>query len=462
MSFAITDVVIDPSRLNEVKDYVNAEVNEIIANDEVSTTIDPARLEEVKDWIENTKYTLDIKLQDILSSSINTQENRLAELIDFLLQKSGSKSNEFLMRNVLLRTQIAYESFNEVPSSPKRDALARRVLLEGLQWAQRMYEPDLNLMKASREGRLVEVLRGVEFAKLGIEWAEYMLSLYYLSPDNEARLRLMKNMMGIMYNDINNDDAVKRILAPISGAVVAKNEDLQRANTSKTRQKLLVARDLRRFMEQQIAYAEEIIKIYTNRLAQEEADRKARLIQQIQQQEIAIRAQELRELRKIEEREAAAREAQRLLDKKVEEQARQQRIQARLLGSQLVDAYDLDLTKSLLAQGADVTYQKPGYNDALQNASMDESNEGTEQVRLLLAHGADAVVNRRGIANMTALHWAAFNGNLETVRLLLEAGASTMITVRIDGINQRASDVARSKGHYDIVQLLDVYASEGQ
>jgi ankyrin repeat protein len=42
-------------------------------------------------------------------------------------------------------------------------------------------------------------------------------------------------------------------------------------------------------------------------------------------------------------------------------------------------------------------------------------------VRLLLEHGADA--KAKTDAGLTALHYAAFKGNLAMVRLLLEAGA---------------------------------------
>ncbi|MCB0349268.1 MAG: hypothetical protein KDD37_10565 [Bdellovibrionales bacterium] len=86
-----------------------------------------------------------------------------------------------------------------------------------------------------------------------------MLSLYYVAPTNTVKLQLMKDMMGLMYNDINNDDAVKRILAPISGAVVVKNEQLKSVRANTAIEKLLAARDLRRFMEQQLEVAKKIL-----------------------------------------------------------------------------------------------------------------------------------------------------------------------------------------------------------
>jgi hypothetical protein len=223
-----------------------------LASEGVSTTIDPSRLNAVMEWVENSKYTLDTELDNIQRSPIPEQERAYELLLDRLLRQSGDKPNEFLMRNVLHRTKVVYDGLQETPSSPKRNALARRILSNGVQWAQRMYQPDLNLIQMQREGKLTEALRGVEFAKIGIEWAQYMLDLYYLAPSNAVKFQLMKDMMGLMYNDINNDDAVNRILAPISGAIVAKNDYLQNQRVNTPIQKLLAARNLRRFMEDQL------------------------------------------------------------------------------------------------------------------------------------------------------------------------------------------------------------------
>lgn len=232
------------------------------AQEGVSTQIDSSRLNEVLEWVENAKYSLDTNLTSIQRSSISDQEEKYEALIDTILRQSGDKPNEFLMRNVLYRTKVVYASLKNSPPSPKRDVLARRVLEDGVSWAQRLYEPDMNLMRLAREGRLTEALRGTEFAKLGMEWAQYMLTLYYLAPTNEVKLQLMRDMMGLLYNDINNDDAVKRILAPISGAVVLQNESLKNDNPQSPTEELRLARELRRFMEQQLEVISSMLNLY--------------------------------------------------------------------------------------------------------------------------------------------------------------------------------------------------------
>jgi hypothetical protein len=55
----------------------------------------------------------------------------------------------------------------------------------------------------------------------------------------------------------------------------------------------------------------------------------------------------------------------------------------------------------------------------------------TDAVRTLLRGGTD--VNAAQGDGMTALHWAALNADLETVNVLLHAGASTEASTRVGG-----------------------------
>jgi ankyrin repeat protein len=67
----------------------------------------------------------------------------------------------------------------------------------------------------------------------------------------------------------------------------------------------------------------------------------------------------------------------------------------------------------------------------------------------LLEHGAD--VNARDLRGFTSLHRAAEMGDLDTVRLLLERGASS--NPEAGGHTPRS--FAEGRGHDEIVALLD-------
>ena len=68
----------------------------------------------------------------------------------------------------------------------------------------------------------------------------------------------------------------------------------------------------------------------------------------------------------------------------------------------------------------------------------------TDGVRTLLRDGAD--VNAAQGDGMTALHWAALNGDLKTMNVLLVAGATTEPLTRVGALHAAAPrELARSR-----------------
>ncbi|MES2768207.1 MAG: hypothetical protein V4596_03595 [Bdellovibrionota bacterium] len=230
----------------------------------VSTEVDPSKLTQVEKWIENAKYDLDIGIDDISKGPITEREERFRNLIVQVLEKSGKNSNEFLMRNMLYRTQVVYSSLQKSVPSEKRDAVSRKVLEEGVRWASSLYQADLSLIGSIKNKTAEDYTPGVAFATLGLEWAEYMFGLYYDIPDNKMRFELLKDLMGLMYNDVNSDSAVNRILAPVSKSIVQKNEEIKQIpNIPRTPQEELeLARSLRTFIETHIDETRALLEPY--------------------------------------------------------------------------------------------------------------------------------------------------------------------------------------------------------
>ena len=94
--------------------------------------------------------------------------------------------------------------------------------------------------------------------------------------------------------------------------------------------------------------------------------------------------------------------------------------------------------------------------NAMRNLPLHAAIAGRNQeaVRALLEHGAE--VNAQQEGGWTALHGAAQNGDVETARLLIAAGANVALRA---GNQQNAMDLALTKGHQAMVDLLDEYAS---
>jgi ankyrin repeat protein len=101
-----------------------------------------------------------------------------------------------------------------------------------------------------------------------------------------------------------------------------------------------------------------------------------------------------------------------------------------------------------LDDGANVNWKDMSGNTALMRASQ---NGHVEIVRLLLEKGAQ--IDTQSNTGFTALMAASFaSGTIECVRLLLEKGANMYIKNKH---GKTVKDVAKSKGHADIIQLLD-------
>jgi ankyrin repeat protein len=106
----------------------------------------------------------------------------------------------------------------------------------------------------------------------------------------------------------------------------------------------------------------------------------------------------------------------------------------------------------LMAQGADVGARShnPMQNTPLHAAAAGRSKDA---VRALLEHGAD--VNARQEGGWTALHAASQNGDVEMVRLLIAGGADVQARA---GNQQNALDLALTKAHPAVVEVLEAYA----
>ena len=111
-----------------------------------------------------------------------------------------------------------------------------------------------------------------------------------------------------------------------------------------------------------------------------------------------------------------------------------------------------ELLRELIARGADVNAPSSNamavrpVNSA---AAHPDPALAVTLMRALLESGADP--NGRQNGGYTALHEAAFNGNIALIRLLLERGANPRLANDEGGL---PADLARSKGHAEAVRLL--------
>lgn len=112
--------------------------------------------------------------------------------------------------------------------------------------------------------------------------------------------------------------------------------------------------------------------------------------------------------------------------------------------------------QALLDAGAKVNERS---KNAMQNMPLHAAVAGRNHdvVRLLLERGA--WVNARQHGGWTALHAAAQNGDTALAQLLIAAGAD--VKARADN-QQRPWDLALTKGHQQMVEILEHYGASEQ
>ena len=111
---------------------------------------------------------------------------------------------------------------------------------------------------------------------------------------------------------------------------------------------------------------------------------------------------------------------------------------------------NLTLVKYLVERGALVNFTNERGMTVLHFACLAANHEMVEF--LLAQDGID--VNHKAANNVTPLHVAALKDNIDTVKLLLNAGANCLVK---DSENKYPYQVAESKGHTAIIHLLKTH-----
>lgn len=116
-------------------------------------------------------------------------------------------------------------------------------------------------------------------------------------------------------------------------------------------------------------------------------------------------------------------------------------------GSTIYDSKQLSMNLSLCLISCLVLCSSTPVNAQIVDAAM---RDDVAKITSLLLDGGE--VNAAHGDGMTALHWAAENGNQEITRILLESGADTELVTRLGAY--RPLHLAARQGHISVVELL--------
>ncbi|WP_208742243.1 ankyrin repeat domain-containing protein [Leptospira kanakyensis] len=113
---------------------------------------------------------------------------------------------------------------------------------------------------------------------------------------------------------------------------------------------------------------------------------------------------------------------------------------------QAVEKGNLELVKTILAEGVSVNAKDSLGNSSLIKAADDEE---LEMAKFLIERGAN--VNLRNTTGETALYRAVYRGNLDLVKLLVKAGAETKVKT-VGGVS--LMELAEERGEEGILKYL--------
>ena len=116
----------------------------------------------------------------------------------------------------------------------------------------------------------------------------------------------------------------------------------------------------------------------------------------------------------------------------------------------LYEAGNAEVVKILIDHGVNVNHQNNfGWTPLMMNVGK------VNIVKALLDANADLSIQEGGFEKYSALHHAASSGNLDTVKLLLQAGADPM---KQNGMGKTAADDARRWGLDEVADFLDRFS----
>lgn len=111
-----------------------------------------------------------------------------------------------------------------------------------------------------------------------------------------------------------------------------------------------------------------------------------------------------------------------------------------------------DLVQLLLNAGATVEAEQP--EDGCTSVSTVAQNGNREIMELLLSAGGKSVLNDFDYSYRTLLMWAAEKGDIEIVRMLIDAGADVNVFDEIHAGTNALLEAVQRGGSYEMVELF--------
>ncbi len=224
----------------------------------VDAIIRSSDIADLLEWAKNSKTTLEDGLKDIALRSTAERRGAYRDLIDSVVQGSGGRSTELLMRTVLNRALTVDELLkDQSQNTAEQESLGRRILKDSITVALQVYVDDSEfLSRASQSGKR-EIPLDLPIASLGINSAEYYARRAMTAPSHAATLAILKLNLGLFYNDLNKSQN-RRQYAPVLNKIAEINTAISNEKPSTPEQYLRLNRRIKAFFDEQIELAKKV------------------------------------------------------------------------------------------------------------------------------------------------------------------------------------------------------------
>jgi len=214
-------------------------------------------------WASNSKIQLEDGLKGIANLPTAQRREALRALIESVVQGSGTKATELLMRVVLNRA-LSVDDLLKANSqeSPEQESLGRRILKDAALEALRVYVDDSEFLNRAQatvkaDGGQKEIPLDLPIASLGISSAEYYARRGMAAPSHAATLAILKLDLGLFFNDLNRGSQ-RRQFAAVLNHIVEFNKTIGSQNPTTPEGFLSLERKIKAFLDEQIAQAKKV------------------------------------------------------------------------------------------------------------------------------------------------------------------------------------------------------------
>jgi hypothetical protein len=218
-----------------------------ILKEGIQRTFTKAQIDFIKPWASNSKIKLENLIEDIENLDLDNKINLLYTGIKEIVVESAPKNTELLMRYVLNRGRVVFETIDAETNNDGIGTkhLKLRVLVRSVEMALEYYSNDYQFLTKKD-------FTPIAFAKFGADYAMFMNEINNSVFDVSAQYKIAKYCLGWFAWDLFRDQSLQ-VHSPTIDAINLKLENLSKFDSNLSDKKTLpLVRLLKKYVSKYI------------------------------------------------------------------------------------------------------------------------------------------------------------------------------------------------------------------